>query len=580
MSSKKKAQNRQAGIRVVILLGVLICVNMLAARFHTGLDLTREKRFTLTKPTRKLLSNINGFVVVDVLLQGKNFPADFQRLQESVRERLQSFREVSGGKIVFKFRDPFEGKSEKEKGQVFSELASKGVAAVNVPQSGENKYTEQLVFPYAIIHYKGKERTIPLLESHIGYSRQEMLNYSESQLEYKFAAAINGLMRPDKPRLAYVMGNGEAIGLGTYDALTTLQELYHLDTIDLSTGTHIPSVYNAAIICKPSVPFSEKEKFKLDQYVMRGGHLLMFVDGASASMDSLSGEQFLATGLDLNLGDLLFKWGMRLNTDLIEDLQSNPIPVVVGQMGDQPQMELRKWFYLPVFIPSSQHRIVRNMDGVMSMYASSIDTVANPDIRKTVLLASSQYSRRTMTPARISLSMLRYPPRPELFNKGNLPTAVLLEGRFSSAFQDRLPQDFLQILRDSVKQPFKPVADSADGAIIVVSDGDIFLNGVNQKTGPEEMGYWRFTNTRFANKAFVLNCLEYLTDPSGILEARNKELRLRLLDAGRVERERNTWQAINLAIPLGIVLIFASAYIFFRKRKYEAKASSGGKQKA
>jgi gliding-associated putative ABC transporter substrate-binding component GldG len=185
-----------------------------------------------------------------------------------------------------------------------------------------------------------------------------------------------------------------------------------------------------------------------------------------------------------------------------------------------------------------------------------------------------------MTPARISLSMLRYPPRPELFNKGNLPTAVLLEGRFSSAFQDRLPQDFLQILRDSVKQPFKPVADSADGAIIVVSDGDIFLNGVNQKTGPEEMGYWRFTNTRFANKAIVLNCLEYLTDPSGILEARNKELRLRLLDAGRVERERNTWQAINLAIPLGIVLIFASAYIFFRKRKYEAKASSGGKQKA
>lgn len=570
-SSKKKAQNRQAGIRVIILLGVLICINMLASHFHTGLDLTREKRFTLTNPTKKMLKSIKGFVVVDVLLKGKNFPAGFQRLQESLREELQRFRDVSGGKIVFKFRDPLEGKSDKEKNQVFTELAAKGVNAVNIRQSGDDKYSEQLAFPYAIVHYKGKESTVRLLESHVGYSPLEILNYSESQLEYKLASAINGLMRPDKPRIAYLMGNGEALGWGTYDALSNIQKLYHLDTVDLNAGTHIPSVYDAAIICKPSQPFNDKEKFKLDQYVMNGGHLLMFLDGANASMDSLSGEQFLATGLDLNLGDLLFKWGLRENNDLIEDLQSNPIPVVVGQMGDQPQIELRRWFYLPVFIPTSQHPIVRNMDGVMGMYVSSLDTLNNPDIKKTVLLASSKYSRPTMTPTRISLSMLRYPPRPELYNKGNLPVAVLLEGRFSSSFQDRLPPDFLRILKDSIKQPFKPIADSANGAIIVVGDGDIMLNGLNQKTGPEEMGYWQYTNTRYANKAFLLNCLDYLTDPNGILEARNKDIRLRLLDAGRVERERTKWQVLNLAIPLGLVLIFASAFIFFRKRRYEQK---------
>ncbi len=569
MSSKKKAQNRQAGIRVLILIAVLICINMLAARYHTGFDLTSEKRFTLTRPTKKLLKNVSGFITVDVLLEGKGFPAGFQRLRESVRERLQSFRDISGGKLVFHFRDPFEGKSEKEKGQVFSELADKGVNGVNIRQNADQQYTEQIVFPYAIVQHDGRERVVRLLESHLGYTPLEILNYSESQLEYKFASAVNELERPDKPRVAYIMGNGEALGWGTNDALTSLQNLYHVDTLDLNEGTHIPDVYAAAIVCKPSQPFSDKSKFKLDQYVIGGGHLLMLVDGANAGLDSLERETYLATGVDLNLGDLLFKWGVRINPDLIEDLQSNRIPVVTGTIGDQPQVELKNWFYLPVFVPTSRHPIVRNMDGVMSMYASTIDTVANPEVHKTILLESSQYSRPAMTPARISLSMLRYAPRPELYHNGYKPAAVLLEGRFQSAFQDRLPPDFLQILKDSVHRPYKAVSDSVNGAIIVVSDGDIFLNGFNQQTGPEEMGYWRFDKVRYANKAFVLNCMEYLTDRSGLLEARNKDVRLRLLDGGRAKTERNKWQVINLAVPLAIVLIFASAYIFFRKRKYE-----------
>jgi gliding-associated putative ABC transporter substrate-binding component GldG len=572
MSSKKKVQNRQAGIRVVILLAVLICVNILAARFHTGIDLTSEKRFTLSRPTKNLLRGINGYVYVDVLLEGQNFPAGFQRLRESVRERLQSFRDVSGGKVVFHFRDPFAGKAEKEKGQVFAELDKKGVHGVNIRQSGDQKYTEQIVFPYAIIQYHGKEIPVRLLESHLGYTPLEILNYSESQLEYKLAAAINGLMRPDKPSIAYVMGNGEALGWGTWDALNTLQEIYHIDTIDLNSLTHISATYDAAIVCKPTQAFSEKDKFKLDQYVMNGGHLLMLLDGANAAMDSLREDQFLSTGINLNLDDMLFKWGVRVNPDLIEDLQSNRIFLNAGMAGDQPQMIKRNWYYLPVFTPTSQHPIVRNMDGVMSMYASTIDTVGNPDIHKTILLESSQYSRPVITPARISLSVLRYDPRPELYNKGFKPVAVLLEGRFSSIFQDRLPPDFLQILRDSLHQPYKPVADSAHGSMIIISDGDIFLNGVNSRTGPYEMGYWEVDNMRYANKAFILNCLEYLTDRSGLLEARNKDLRLRLLDGGRVEKERNKWRAINLAVPLAVVLIFASAYIFFRKRKYEKRA--------
>jgi len=545
-----------------MLLAALVCINMLAARFHRGLDLTSEKRFTLTQPTKQLLQKMEDFAVVDVLLEGDNFPAGFQRLQESVRERLQSFRDASGGKVVFTFRDPFEGKDQKEKAEIFEKFAKKGAFGVNIKQGGDEKYSEQIVFPYALVSYKGRETPVRLLEKRMGFTPLEQLNYSESQLEYKFASAISGLIRPDKPRIAYLMGNGEALGWGTFDGLSTLQSLYHLDTVDISTGTHIPIIYDAAIICKPTVAFDEKTKFKLDQYVMNGGHLLMLLDGANASMDSLKSQQYLATGVDLNLEDILFKWGARVNPDLIEDLQSNRIPVMVGE-----QSQLYRWFYLPVFIPTSKHPIVRNMDGIMGMYVSTIDTIANPEVRKTILLESSQYSRPTMTPARISLSMLRYEPRQELYNKGYKATAVLLEGKFQSVFQSRLAPEFLQVLKDSIRQPYKDVADSP-GSIIVISDGDIFLNSINRKTGPYEMGYWDVDNVQYANKSFILNCLEYLTNHSGILEARNKDVRLRLIDAGRAKTERNKWQTINIVVPLGLVLIFASAYIFFRRRRY------------
>ncbi|MEO6832252.1 MAG: gliding motility-associated ABC transporter substrate-binding protein GldG [Chitinophagaceae bacterium] len=571
MSSKQKIHNRQAGVRVLILVAVLILLNMLAGRFHSGIDLTQEHRFTLSAPTKKMLKDLPDVVYVDVLLDGKNFPAGFQRLKESVRERLQSFRDASGGKVIFKFRDPFDGIGEEGKAKVFSKLAEKGVNGVNIRESGSDKYSEQIVFPYAIVKYRDKELPVKLLESHIGFKPLEILNYSESQLEYKFASAIRSLMRPDKPHLAYLVGNGEPLDWHTYDALTALQKLYHVDTVDLSTGTHIPTVYDAALIVKPQTPFDDKEKFKIDQYVMKGGRLLLMMDAANASLDSLgkNSEEFLATPHDLNLDDMLFKWGVRVNNDLIEDLQSNRIPVVTGMVGDQPQVELKNWFYMPVFIPTSQNPIVRNMDAIMSNFVSTIDTVATPGIKKTILLESSKYSRPTMVPARISLSMLRYPPRQELYNKGNKATAVLLEGRFQSVFQDRLAPEFLKILKDSIHDAYRPMADSPT-AVIVVSDGDMFLNGVNPRTGPQELGYWDYDKTLYANKSFLLNCLEYLTDKTDILEARNKESRLRLLDAGRARDERSKWQIVNLAVPLGLLAIFASAFIFFRRRRYGA----------
>lgn len=567
MASKKISQNRQAGVRVGILLLVLVLLNVLAARFHTGLDLTREKRFTLTEPTRKMLGSMSDYAVVDVLFTGKGVPAGFQRLQETVRERLQSFRDASGGKVVFSFRDPMEGIAEKDKQQTYSNLINRGVVGTSIRQNADEKYSEQVIFPSALVTYKGKEVAVPLLENHQGMKPLEALNFSESQLEYKFASAINGLMAPDKPRVAYLAGNGQPLNWNTYDALTSLKQYYHLDTIDLTTGTYIPSIYAAAIICKPDTPFTDKEKFKIDQYVMNGGHLLLMLDGANAAMDSLrtQGMQFMATAANHGLDDMLFKWGVRLNADLLEDLTSNEIFVNVGQDNRQ---ERRLWVYLPVFLPVSSHPIARNLE-VMSLYASTLDTIANPEIRKTILLESSQYSRTVMTPARISLSMLKYNPRPELYNKGRRATAVLLEGRFQSVFQNRIAPEFAQILRDSLKQPYKAVAEK-EGSMVVVSDGDIFMNGVNRQTGPYELGFWEVNQSRLDNKAFIMNALEYMIYPGGLLEARNKEFRLRLLDGGRVTQERSRWQAINIVVPLGVLFIFASVYLFYRKRRYSA----------
>ncbi|MGN6566742.1 MAG: gliding motility-associated ABC transporter substrate-binding protein GldG [Flavipsychrobacter sp.] len=568
--SKRKKQQRQAAIRLIMMVAIIIMVNILAAYLNINFDLTQEKRFTLSPSTTKMLRNLKDVAVVDVYLDGKDFPAGFRRLEEATKERLKSFKEFAGSHIVYHFINPTEGKSNQE---VYDEFLPKGMEPVSLETHGE-KMTAQIIVPYALVHYHGNEMPVKLLETHLGMSAMEQLNLSESQLEYKLGNAIHKLSMPDKPRIAYVMGNGEPLGITTFDGLSTLSRLYHVDTIDIQSGAAISNAYNAIIINKPIQTFDDKEKFKIDQYIMYGGHVLWMVDAVDVPMDSLQKQGFvLAMNYDLNLDDMLFKYGVRINPDLVEDMSCAPLAVVVGKGSDnggQPDMQLRPWIYFPILYPDSKHPIVNNMDGVFSRFASSIDTVKDPSIKKTVLLASSQYSRVTPAPIRVNLSLLQFPPREEMFKSPYHPVAVLLQGKFPSVFQNRLPVSFLQVLRDSLKHPFKANCDSTS-SMIVVSDGDIMMNDYNS-SGPLEMGYWQYTRDHFANKSFLLNCMDYLTDPNSMLEARSKDLRLRLLDSGRVEKERLTWQFVNIGIPVLAVLIFASAYIFFRKRRYERKS--------
>ncbi|WP_276132269.1 gliding motility-associated ABC transporter substrate-binding protein GldG [Polluticoccus soli] len=576
---KRKSQQRQAAFRLLILVAILVCINMLAARFHYGLDLTREKRFTLSTATKNLLRNMDDVAVVNVYLKG-NFPAGFQRLSEATRERLQSFREYAGSKIVFRFIDPFEGKSEMEKKAIYQQLVTKGIMPVELNvKDAEDGSSQKVIFPYALVQYNNREMAVRLLDNKIGLTPLEILNYSESMLEYKFAGAINKLSSPAKPEIAYIMGHGEALGAHTYDLLTTLAGIYTVDTIDLVNSLYISPVYKAVIINKPTQRIDDRDKFKIDQYVMNGGRVLWAVESLNATMDSMQfhkggdvkSPEFLAMDYGLNLDDQLFKYGVRVNPTLVEDMQCLEIPVTVGVVNNNPQIELRPWIYFPLFTPESRHPIVNNMGEVFGRFVSTIDTIANPEIKKTILLTSSKYSRVSQAPARVSLAMVQFAPRPEMFKQPSQPVAVLLEGKFKSVFQNQLTPQFLQILRDSIKRPFKPEADSAS-KMIVIADGDMLLNDFTESMGPMEMGYWRFTKSLYSNKAFILNCLEYLTDNAGLLEARSKDTRLRLLDGGRVRDEKNTWQALNIGLPIALVLIFASAYLFFRKRRYEKKA--------
>jgi gliding-associated putative ABC transporter substrate-binding component GldG len=559
----------------VLLLALLLLFNILSSRLHVRFDLTGEKRFSLSEPTKKMLKNLDDVVTVEVYLKG-SFPAGFQKLQESTREVLQEFKEYGGKNIRFQFINPTEGQDDKNVMETYKKLSEKGITPVRlqVQQDADDGFSEKIIFPSARFSYHQKDYVVNLLESKLSMSPDEKLNYAETLLEYKFINAIKMLHQPDRKKVAVLVGNDNQLGYQTMDILVSLEKMYDLDTLDLNQNFEIPKAYSAALVIAPTKAFDEKEKFKLDQYIMHGGHVLWAIDPMRYAMDSLRNQDAtLALAYDLNLDDMLFRYGVRINADYIEDYQqANPIPVTVGQIGDQPDIRLLPWSYYPYCIPNSKHPIVNNMDAVMCMMASSIDTVGNPEIKKTILLASSNHSRRVPAPVRVSLSNLKFKPTPEMFREKNIPVAVILEGKFQSIFTNRLDPNFLRIYRDSIKREFLTESQES-GSMVVLSDANILSNDFTDKRGPLECGYYKYTDQYFSNKTFIFNCLEYMTDTYGLLEARNKTVKLRLLDMARVKKEKMKWQVINTAIPAALVFILASAWFFFRRKKYEGKVN-------
>ncbi|MBL7699235.1 MAG: gliding motility-associated ABC transporter substrate-binding protein GldG [Chitinophagaceae bacterium] len=557
------------------LLAAVIGINYLASVVHYRVDLTSEKRYTLSVPTKKLLRGINDQVLVDVFLAGE-LPADFRNLRNNAEELLQEFKETNSS-VTYRFHRPGADMNDAEKQQYLAYLDSLGIRGTNVQvqsRSGESQ-EERLVYPGALVSYQDKVEAIDFLEGQdqTGLSGGiQTLNTAAALLEYKFAHAIQKVTQERPAVIGYLAGNGEPLSYNVYDLIErTIKPDYGFGFVPIDSVPVIPLDFDAIIIMKPTVKFTDRQKLKLDQYIMHGGKVIWMIDNLYAEMDSLMRTQsdFVAFDRGLNLDDQLFRYGVRINKDLIQDVQCDRLPLAVGNFGNQPQLQLVPWPYFPLLSSYSDNPISKNLNNVLSIFPNSIDTVEAEGIRKTILLASSENSRTLNTPAIVSLNSVKTEDDLKTFNLHHLPVAVLLEGKFTSIFSNRLAASTADSLKNIHQQPFLSSA-AMDNKMIVISDADIAGNVVTQNEGPLAMGTNQFTKTRYANRDFIVNCIEYLTNPTGILSTRSKTFVLRLLDPAKTEDEKVKWQVINVAIPVAIILIFAFIYQALRNRKYAA----------
>ncbi|MGI8599660.1 MAG: gliding motility-associated ABC transporter substrate-binding protein GldG [Chitinophagaceae bacterium] len=556
---------------LVAAIVILIIVNWLASQVHFRFDLTEDKRYSLNKATVNLVKNLEDPVQIDVFLKGE-FPAGFRKLATTTQEFLQTIKEENSSRISYRFISPED--EIPSTGKTYADsLVSLGVSPINLTVQVKSGQENKLVYPVAIISNSNSSTIVNLYSGGRRVISHSEMNNAEAMMEYNFTKAFDDLNKTTKPLVAYSIGNGEPTQAEAYSMMEALRENYTPFLFNLNNHKIIPDTFKALIIVKPSVPYNDAQKLAIDQFVMRGGKLLWFIDGLYAEQDSLRYKtETIAFDRSLNLDDLLFRFGVRINPDLIMDLQSDFMPFAVGGDPANPQYEFLKWNYYPLFESRENHLINKNLGLVSGRFVNSIDTVGGEGLQKTILLSSSSNSRLLKTPVLISLNENRNTPQDAAFRESNIPAAVLVEGKFSSLYKARVSRNTMDSL-SAVGFPFKDASD--ENKIIIVSDGDIVLNDVSTQYGPLPLGMNLFTagtqyEYQFANKQFFINCLEYLLSNPDIIQTRNKEIVLRLLDSKKVNDQKATWQLINIALPIFIVMLSGFIYQYLRKRKYTA----------
>lgn len=541
------------GILLIILLGMVVSV------YFYRFDLTEEKRYTIKDQTQRMLESLDDVVYVEVFLEG-DLNAEFRRFQKAIEETLEEFRIYSRNKVRYKFTDPAVAVSEKARAEFMADLAAKGIQPTNVIDTKNGQRVEKIIFPGVTISYGGLESGVMLLKGNKAGTPAEEINQSIEGIEYELAHTMDKLVNTERKRIGMLTGHGELDSAKIASFSNDLLEEYEVSRVDLSHKEELANV-DALIIAKPTSPFSPQDKFMLDQYIMKGGKIIFLVDKLEASMDSASREDYFALPYDLNLDDQLFKYGVRLNPDLIQDRTAGFYPVITGQQGGKPQVKLMDWPFFPLLNHYPDHPITRNLDAVITKFVSSIDTVKADGVRKTPLLLTSRYSRTMTSPVKVSVNDLRKRLREEDFTSGFIPVGYLLEGRFTSLFKNRFLPD------GASQQDFKE--ESVPTGIIVIADGDIARNDMNFRTGqPQPLGFDPATNYTFANRDFLLNCLAHLTNENGLIKARSKQVKIRPLDKERIKSERFKWQAINLAVPLVLLVCFGIVRVYWRRRKF------------
>lgn len=555
-------------IWLISILLLLVAVNWAASVWHSRIDFTNEKRFTLSSATKKLLKNIKEPVQVDVFLKG-NYPSGFKKLSSSTEDMLREFKETAGNNLQFKFISPEEMVDGTEVSHGDS-LSAMGLLPINLTSQVEEGQQQQFVYPVALVKQGENILPVMLYQGKTPLINFQELNSAEAMLEYNLANAISKITQAEKPAIGYANGNGEPTDITVYDLVeNNLNINYKLALFNINTQPFVPLDFKVLVIVKPTQPFTEEAKLKLDQYVMNGGKLLLFTDRLNAEMDSLQiKNEVIAYDRGLQLNDQLFKYGARVNADLVMDLQCDYLPFDVNGNG---QFELLPWNYFPVLESKSNHPVNKNLGFVSGRFVNSIDTVEADGIKKTILLSSSANARRIATPALISGRENVSTPEDEKFKTADIPVAVLLEGKFTSLYANRTTQ----AMRDSIEaygSSFLP-RSLADNKMIIVADGDIALNSLVKGNQPIPMGMNPYTygtqrEFPFANTMFVQNCLEYLVNENNLSEAKSKDYVVRLLDSKKVTDEKLTWQALNIAVPVAIVILFALLFQWIRKRRY------------
>lgn len=561
-------------VSFLVITAILVVLNVIVSLKFFRIDLTTENRYSLSDATIELLESFNDVLYVKIYLEGE-FPADFQRLQRETRQMLDEFRAYNG-KIEYEFIDPAGSEDSKVNQDVFEQLQYKGLKyyELRVNEKGGNK--TQRVFPGALMSYGDSEVPVQLLIDQLGVQPQAQINASVQNLEYALANAIRGLVRQRKPLIGFLTGHDELDVKYVADFARGLGENYRIDKFNIrkfksdSTGEDLSvgqqqirlNRFDGIIVAKPQKAFNDLDKYLLDQYLMQGGKVMWLVDAIHANMDSLSERpQFISYPIydRLNIQDMLFRYGVRINTNIVQDL-------VCGGVSDR--RSINPWVYFPMVMPQVKHPISKDISGVKLEFPSSVDTIIAKGVKKTFLLRSSKYSNVVATPHMVRLQTLYEQPSEGRFKSQGVPMAVLLEGKFESAFKNRIApkannEDLPKLLEES-----RPTQ------MMVVADGDIIKNQLNilnpniPKGTPLPLGFDQFTGAQYGNKDFLLNAVDYMLDDSGLIDIRSRELKIRLLDVNRIQSDKLIWQLINTLVPVLIIILCGVVYIFFRKRKY------------
>ena len=582
MENKRKSLKKNQIVAFLVTVVIVVLVNVIGSYVFTRFDLTSEKRYTLSPTTKEILNDLNDYVYFKVYLEG-DFPAGFKKLRRETKEMLDEFRAYSKF-IDYEFINPSESADAAERNETYKQLYQAGLNPTDVVVKNRDGSSKQMViWPGALVSYRNNtEIAIDLLENQIGQSSEQALNASMQNLEFRLIDAVKKVIRLQKPNITFIEGHGELSEQEVHDIAQTLAQNYNVVRLEIegkidalmhrtqdeeSDVKAFPS-YDAIIIAKPTQPFDERDKFLIDQYIMHGGKVLWMVEPVYATMDSLqSQESTIGLEQDLNLDDMLFKYGVRLNRDLLLDLTCASLPIRTGQVAGQAQLEFFRWYYFPLLQAASEHPMVRNMNAIKADFVSSmVATTSANDIEQVPLLKTSDYTKVSGTPVFITLAMLRQAPDKRMFSSKGKNVAYLLKGSFPSLYANRIPQEIAEDNGTNFME------ESVPTAMIVVADGDIIRNQIDIKTRkPLPLGFDQYTQNTYANKEFIENAIGYLVEGEGMIDIRSRELKVRLLDDTKINRERTKWQVVNTLLPIAVIIALGFVMAFIRKKKYSKK---------